>query len=204
MNKTIGWAVELATFGCDISCGSATGVSLLGKFSQTFYNTYLEKRFETFCHTAEINEELIRKVSENEEYSNCFYASLETIRQTHSQLGIKALALIYKDYWNNPDFLIPAMRSFNQVSNVTLMVFIDLYEHIDKKTNCLNLTIIEGQKKQFHKKYNEAVELIHRNFFVQSVSASMHANAPMQGMKMPHTDEYYKYCILAKKMYQKS
>ncbi|WP_429055208.1 hypothetical protein [Aeromonas veronii] len=177
---------------------STIRISYLGKFAQSFYNDYLNKRFESFCNKAEVDEELINKISVNEDYSNCFYATLETVRQTHSQLGVKALALIYKDHWNDPDFLIPAMRAFNQVSNLTLLAFMELYESIDAGKDYLELKVIQDGEKQFHPRYNEAVELIYRNFFVQSVSASMVENGPMQGMKWHHTDAYYDYCVMAK------
>ncbi|HHI5412138.1 TPA: hypothetical protein ACPXMY_003638 [Vibrio metoecus] len=199
MSKAIEWGIELANVSNELSDAGLPGISLLGKFAHGYYNSQLEKRFHKFCITAELDEDLVNKITESEEYSNCFYASLETVRQTHSQLGVIALALIYKDHWNNPDFLIPAMRAFNQVSNVTLLAFIELYESIEQEKDYLELMVVSNGNAEFHPKYNEAVELIHRNFFVQSVSASMNANEPMQGMKWVHTEKYYDYCIWAKK-----
>ncbi|MGO2498602.1 MAG: hypothetical protein ACTH6I_11340 [Vibrio litoralis] len=198
MSKAIEWGMEVANISNELSDAGVPGIGLLGKFAQSFYNDYLNKRFESFCNTAEVDEELISQISENEDYANCFYASLETVRQTHSQLGVKALALIYKAHWNDPDFLIPAMRAFNQVSNLTLLAFMELYESIDAGKDYLELKVIQDGEKQFHPRYNEAVELNHRNFFVQSASASMVANGPMQGMKWHHTDAYYDYCVMAK------
>jgi hypothetical protein len=199
LSKAVEWGMEVANAANELSDVGVPGVGLIGRFAQGYYNNYLEKRFEDFCNQADIDQDIIDKISENEEYSNCFYASLETIRQTHSKLGVTTLALIYKDHWNNPDFLIPAMRSFNQISNVTLIAFIELYERIESDKNYLCLKEEKDGEQHFHSRYNEGVELIHRNFFVQSVAASMHANAPMQGMKWEHTDRYYDYCILAQK-----
>ncbi|MOA49672.1 hypothetical protein D3C78_1725760 [compost metagenome] len=51
---------------------------------------------------------------------------------------------------------------------------------------------------EFHGLYNEAVELISRNFFVMSGGRNgMYANGPVQGMKWAHTESYYNYCKLA-------
>ncbi|MFM5271849.1 hypothetical protein ACEUAK_16280 [Aeromonas veronii] len=85
MSKAIDWGMEVANISNELSDAGVLGVGLLGKFAQNFYNDYLNKRFESFCNKAEVDEELINKISVNEDYSNCFYATLETVRQTHSQ-----------------------------------------------------------------------------------------------------------------------
>ncbi len=202
MNKKVEWGKEIVQAGNEIAQLAQDvgipGISLIGKFAETFYGRHLQKRFEDFCLTAEIDLEFIELVSDNEDYSNCLYAALETVRQTNSKIGVKALALIYKDHWNNTDFLIPAARSFAQISDSTLNAFIEFYESLDDDKDYLELKVITDGNQCFHSKYNDAVELIHRNFFVQSTYASMVANGPMRGMKWTHTDSYYDYCVLAK------
>lgn len=174
------------------------GIGLVGHFSQVFYNKYLASRFEKFAHDAEVNEKMLNDILEDENYSNYFYSTLETVRRTHSKLGLIALALLYRDYWNDADVLIPAMRAFAEISDETIKAFIEFYESIPLEGKELDLIIHKGDENFFHPKYNEAVELIHRNFFVQSSAPDfMATNGPIQGMKWDHTDLYYKYCKLA-------
>lgn len=198
----IEWGKEIVQSGSDVAelaiDVGIPGTGLLAKFAQRFYDKYLQRRFEKFISDAEIDEDLISKISIDETYSNCFYAVLETVRQTHSKIGVVALALIYKDHWNDEDFLIAAMQAFSQVSDKTLNAFISLYEAIPQDQDFVNLATQKEGEDYFHDLYNEAVELIGRNFFVVSTSASMHANGPVQGMKWTHTDSYYHYCLAAK------
>ena len=174
------------------------GIGLLATFAQHFYDKHLQKRFAFFLSDAEVDSKMIENIIENEDYSNYFYAVLETIRQTHSKIGVIALALIYKDHWNDEEYLVAAMRSFSQISNKTIDAFILLYESIAPDKNYLFLQKQKENQTQFHDLYNEAVELISRNFFVMSAGTSMQANGPVQGMKWDHTDSYYKYCKAAK------
>ena len=141
---------------------------------------------------------MIDRISADENYSNYLYATLETVRQTHSKIGLVVLALIYKDHWNNEAYLITAMRAFSQVSDRTLDAFISLYEAIPTDQNYIILKTQKEDETHFHDLYNEAVELIGRNFFVISTGADMKANGPIQGMKWDHTDSYYDYCRAAK------
>lgn len=201
-DKKIEWGKELVQAGSEIS-GLATGVGLPGVglialFAQRFYDKHLQKRFERFVSEAEVDYELIEKILDNESYSNCFYAVLEAVRQTHSKIGIGALALIYRDHWNDERYLIGAMQSFSQISDNTIDAFIELYEAIPSGQDYLSLVFQNDGEGFFHSCYNEAVELIRRNFFVMSTGASMHANGPVQGMKWEHTDSYYGYCKAAK------
>jgi len=200
--KKIEWGKEIVQATSDVGKLSTdlgiSGVGLLAKFAQRFYDKHLQKRFAKFLSDAEINEEMINKISKDENYSNYFYAALETVRQTHSKMGVIALALIYKDHWNDEGYLISAMRAFSQVSDRTLNAFISLYESIPPDKNHLFLQTQKDGEAHFHDLYNEAVELINRNFFVMSTGAGMHANGPVQGMKWDHTDSYYEYCKDAK------
>ncbi|PRY65365.1 hypothetical protein B0H98_103309 [Vreelandella songnenensis] len=197
-NNKVEWGKEIVQAGSD-AAGLAKdvgipGVGLLARFAQHFYDKHLQKRFEKFVSDAEVDEELISKVLVDETYSNCFYGILETVRQTHSKVGLVALALIYKDHWDDELYLIAAMQAFSQVSDATLSAFVLLYEAIPADQNYLTLKIQKGEEGHFHDLYNEAVELIRRNFFVMSTGAGMHANGPVQGMKWEHTDSYYGYC----------
>lgn len=202
-NEKIEWGEEIAKLASEVSdVAGGTGVpglSLIGKFAQRFYNRHLIKRFSNFCNNAEIDEELIEKIQKNENYSNCFYSVLETVRRTHSNLGLTTLALLYKDYWNDEKIIIPAMRSFSEISDQVLLAFIELYELIPEDKDYVDLYEVKDGKKVFHHLYQEAVELINRNIFLQSAYASMHENAPIQGTKWEHTDLYYEYCIAARK-----
>lgn len=197
-HKKIAWGKEIAQTGNEIA-GLARDVGvpsigLLGRFAQHFYDKHLQRRFERFIAAADLDTEFIDKVASDETYSNCFYAILETVRQTHSKIGLSALAHIYRDHWNNEPFLIAASQSFAQISDKTIDAFIDLYESIQDDKDYLVL----NSDGNFHEHYNEAVELIRRNFFIMSTGASMHANGPVQGMKWEHTDSYYEYCKAAK------
>jgi hypothetical protein len=195
-DKRIEWGKEIVQAGSDFA--GIPGVGLLSKFAQHFYEKHLQKRFEKFISDAEVDKEMIKKISEDETYSNCFYGTLEAVRQTHSKVGVVALALIYKDHWNDEPYLIAAMRAFSQISDRTIDAFISLYESIPSDKNYLILGIQKDDGGHFHELYNEAVELIGRNFFVRSTGASMHANGPVQGMKWDHTDSYYAYCKAAR------
>ena len=202
MNEKIEWTKETAQTINEISQLAADsgvpGVGLAGKIAQVAHSRHIQKRFFDFCQISEVDEDFIEKILKNECYSNVLYASLETVRQTHSKIGLAAIALIYKSHWNDESFLIPAMRSFSQISDSTINKFIELYETLSEEQPYLELTNKNGEDVEFHSDYNEAVELIHRNFFVQTTGASMFASGPMQGRKWDHTAKYYDYCVLAK------
>lgn len=203
-NEKISWSIEaiqltneLAGMAKDIG---VPGIGLVGRFTQHFYSKYLLSRFDKFARDANLDEELLEKLLKNESYSNCFYSVLETVRRTHSQLGLIVLALIYKDYWNDPDIIVPAMSSFSEISDSTINAFIELYDSIPEDKNYLELHLIIDGEKVFHNRYKEAVELINRNIFIQSAYSGMAANMPIQGMKWDNTEMYYKYCTEAKKI----
>ena len=200
--KKIEWGKEVAQTGSDIAelakDVGVPGIGLVARFAQHFYDKHLQKRFEKFVSEAEIDQELIDRILCDEAYSNCFYAVLETVRQTHSRIGNNALALIYRDHWNDESYLIGAMQSFSQISDKTIEAFVTLYESIPAEQNHLILKVQKDGESRFHDLYNEAVELIRRNFFVMSTGAGMHANGPVQGMKWVHTNSYYDYCQSAK------
>jgi len=202
MSNKIEWSKEIIQTGNEAmqlaADSGVPGIGLLGKLAQVVHSKHLQKRFSTFCSAAEIDEKFINEIVKNEDYSNILYAALETTRQTHSKLGVVVIALIYKSHWNDANFLIPAMRSFSQISDNTILTFISLYEALTEEKPYLELTTQENGEQFFHSSYNDAVELIHRNFFVQTTAASMFANGPMQGMKWDHTEKYYDYCIIAK------
>lgn len=201
-NKYLEWGKEIAQTGSEVSDLASDigvpGIGLIAKFAEHFYNKQLQKRFVTFISNAEVDEDLLTKISSDETYSNCFYAILETVRQTHSKIGLVALALIYKDHWDDEQYLIAAMRAFSQVSDATINAFICLYEEMPEDKNYLILKVQKDNEGKFHEFYNEAVELIQRNFFVLSAGTGMLANGPIQGMKWFHTESYYKYCKSAK------
>lgn len=175
------------------------GSGLIVSFSQFFYDKYLQKRFKKFITEAEVDQELIDEICNDEAYSNCFYAVLETVRQTHSKIGVSALALIYREHWNDESFLISAMESFSRISDNTIEAFISLYQELPADRRYLDLMLVEGEQRVFHPLYNEAVELIRRNFFVMTrASGGMTANGPIQGMVGEHTRSYCEYCVAAK------
>ena len=202
-NNKIEWGKEIAQFASEVSDTAQDigipGISLIGKFAQAFYAKHMKKRFEEFCKNSEIDEDLIQKIQNDENYSNCFYSVLETVRRTHSKIGLIVLALLYKDYWNDENILIPAMRSFAEISDNTINAFIELYESIPDGKDYILLSETKDGENVFHHLYSEAVELINRNIFLQSAYTAMHANMPIQGTRFDHTDLYYKYCVKAKK-----
>ena len=157
--KKIEWSKEIIQTCSDLAGLSndigIPGIGLLAKFAQHFCDVHLQKRFVKFLSNAEIDNELINRITENENYSNGFYAALETIRQTHSKVGVIALALIYKDHWNNEVYLIGAMRAFSQVSDKALNAFISLYESIPSDKNYMVLQTHAEGETHFHELYNE-------------------------------------------------
>lgn len=202
-NKKIEWGKEIAQAGNEAAQlakdAGVPGIGLLAKFAQHFYDKHLHRRFERFLSDAEIDDEMIEKILTDEAYSNCFYGALEAVRQTHSRIGVAALALIYKEHWNDEIYLMSALRAFSQISDNTLEAFISLYESIPAESDQLVLKVSKSEQTYFHDLYNEAVELISRNFFVTSVGAGMlTTNGPVQGMKWGHTESYYRYCQAAK------
>jgi hypothetical protein len=203
MSETkIEWGKEIVQTGSDIADLAKDvgipGIGLVARFAQHFYDKRLQKRFEKFVSDAEIDEGLIDKIVSDESHSNCFYAVLETVRQTHSKIGLVALALIYRDHWNDEGYLVGAMQSFSQISDRTVEAFLTLYDAIPPENNFLVLRVDKNGEGHFHELYNEGVELIRRNFFIMSTGSTMHANGPVQGMKWEHTDSYYGYCQTAK------
>jgi hypothetical protein len=200
--KKFEWGREVVQAGSDIAEmaqeAGIPGIGLVARFAQSFYERQLQKRFGKFVTEAEVDQSLIEKILTDETHSNCFYAVLETVRQTHSKIGLSALALIYRDHWNDESYLIGAMQSFSQISDKVIEAYIDLYEAIPVDQDYLVLKVQKDGEGHFHDLYNEAVELIRRNFFIMSTGAGMHANGPVQGMKWTHSDTYYNYCKAAK------
>ena len=62
------------------------GIGLVGYFSQHFFDIYLRSRFQEFVDAVGIDVEFLNKVVEDENYSNCLYSALETVRRTHSKI----------------------------------------------------------------------------------------------------------------------
>lgn len=93
---------------------------------------------------------MIDKILADENYVDHFYGALETVCQTHSKIGVAALALIYKVHWNDEFYLIAATRAFSQVSDRTLEAFLYLYESIQPNKNYLELRIRKGDGNLFH------------------------------------------------------
>ena len=197
MNKDeiIDVATELAQYANELAKDSGVpGIGLVGHFCHVFFDKYLESRFRKFLDDASIDNAFLLKILKNEDYSNCLYSSLETIRRTHSKLGLTVLALIYKDYWDNPDFLISAMRAFAEISNNTIRTFIELYESVAPKDGVLDLFRIKTKDGDFYSSYKEGVELINRNFFLQTTCMRVGGNNPIQGTVWKSTKIYYEYC----------
>lgn len=201
-NKKIEWGKEIAQTGSDLAelakDAGVPGVGLLAKFAQHFYEEHLQKRFSKFLSDAEVDQEMIEKILADENYANHFYAVLEAVRQTHSKIGVVALALIYKNHWNDELYLVAATRAFSQISDSTLEAFLLLYDSIQPGKSYLVLQTKRGEATHFHELYSEAVELIGRGFFVLSNGFQALLNGPVQGMKWVHTESYYNYCRQAK------
>lgn len=197
MNKDerIDVSTELAQYVNELAKDSGVpGIGLVGHFCHIFFDKYLESRFKKFLEDASVDEAFLCKITKNEDYSNCLYSSLETIRRTHSKLGLTVLALIYKDYWDEPDFLISAMQAFAEISDNTIRSFIELYESVVKKDGVLDLFSVKRKDGDFYSGYKEGVELINRNFFLQTTCMRLGENNPIQGTVWKNTEIYYKYC----------
>lgn len=197
MNKDelIDASTEWAQYANELAKDSGVpGIGLVGHFCHVFFDKYLESRFKKFLEDASVDQAFLCKITKNEDYSNCLYSSLETIRRTHSKLGLTALALIYKDYWDKPDFLISAMRAFAEISDNTIRSFIELYESVVKKDGVLDLFSVKRKDGDFYSGYKEGVELINRNFFLQTTCMRLGENNPIQGTVWKNTEIYYKYC----------
>lgn len=195
-DKIIDLSTELAQYANELAKDSGVpGIGLIGYLSHFFFDKYLESRFRAFFENANVDIDFLMKVSKNEDYSNCLYSSLETVRRTHSKIGLVVLALIYKDYWDKPDFLISAMRAFAEISDKTIITFIQLYESISEKDDgILDSFVINNSEHDYYKNYNIGVELINRNFFLQTTCSSVGNNNPIQGVVWENTKIYYRYC----------
>lgn len=197
MNKDeiIDGSTELAQYVNELARDSGVpGVSLVGHFCHFLFDKYLESRFKKFLEGASVDEVFLRKIVNNEDYLNCLYSSLETVRRTHSKLGLTALTLIYKDYWDKPDFLISAMRAFAEISDNTIRTFVELYESVAPKDGIIDLFDIKAKDGDFNSGYKEGVELINRHFFLQTTCMRLGDNNPIQGTVWKNTEIYYKYC----------
>lgn len=193
--KIIELSTECLKYANEVAADSGVpGIGLVAFFSQHFFDVYLRSRFQEFMDNVGVDVDFLKKIVDEENYSNCLYSALETVRRTHSKIGLAVLALIYKDHWNDPDFLMPAMRAFAEISDKTILTFVKLYESISEEDGFLGLTVRENGEKLFHPDYNEAVELINRNIFVQTSYTGVAQNMPIQGMIWDHTKEYYRYC----------
>lgn len=197
MNKDeiIDISTELAQYANELAKDSGVpGIGLVGHFCHVFFDKYLESRFKKFLEQASVDEAFLLKIIKNEDYSNCLYSSLETIRRTHSKLGLTALALIYKDYWNKPDFLISAMKAFAEISDNTIRTFIELYESVAPEDGIIDLFHAKKIDGDYYSGYKEGVELINRNFFLQTTCARLGNNNPIQGTVWKNSKIYYEYC----------
>lgn len=193
--KIIDTSTELAQYLNELARDSGVpGIGLVGHFCHVFVNKYLESRFKKFLEDAAVDEAFLCKILKNEDYSNCLYSSLETVRRTHSKLGLAVLALIYRDYWDKPDFLISAMRAFAEISDNTIRRFVELYESVIKKGGVIDLFFIKRKDADFYSEYKDGVELINRNFFLQTTCMRVGNNNPIQGTVWKNTEIYYKYC----------
>jgi hypothetical protein len=171
------------------------GIGLVTKITEIFYEKHLSKRFENFIKNSEIDIDIISKIQNDDDHMNRLYAVLETVRQTHSKIGLTALALIYRDHWNNEDYIIGALQSFSQISDKVINAFMVIYDAIPPEQDFLDLLNYSIDGTEFNDLYNEAVELIRRNFFVMSTGpGGVYMNGPIQGMKWKHTASYYEYC----------
>ncbi|MBR4009084.1 hypothetical protein [Fibrobacter sp.] len=197
MNKDelIDTSTELAQYINELAKDSGVpGIGLVGHFCHVFFDKYLESRFRKFLKDASVDNAFLLKIVNDEDYSNCLYSSLETVRRTHSKIGLTAIALIYRDYWDKPDFLISAMRAFAEISDTTIRSFIELYESVAPKDGVMDLLDIKAKDDDFYSGYKEGVELINRNFFLQTTCARLGDNNPIQGTVWKSTKIYYKYC----------
>lgn len=202
--KTVDQGKETVQAISDVVDLGIPGLGLVGKIINGTYQRHLKKRFESFIEKAELDAELLEKIESNEDYSSFLYSTLETVRSTHSKIGLIVLALIYRDHWDDSDYLISALQAFNQIHDKTIRAFITLYDGLDAKSTHLELAVGNGENREFHPLYNEAVELIRRNIFVMSEGGAriFSANGPIQGMKWDHTDSYYEYCFKAEKLHK--
>jgi len=75
-DKKIEWGKEIVQAGSDVATLAKDvgipGIGLLAKFAQRFYDKHLQKRFEKFLADAEVGEEMINKISADENYSKRF------------------------------------------------------------------------------------------------------------------------------------
>lgn len=197
MNKDeiIDISTEIAQYVNELAKDSGVpGVSLVGHFCHVLFDKYLESRFKKFLEDASVDAAFLLKIVNNDDYLNCLYSSLETVRRTHSKIGLTALALIYKDCWDKPDFLISAMRAFAEISDNTIRTFIELYESVTPKDGVMDLFDIKAKGGDFYSGYKEGVELINRHFFLQTTCMRVGNNNPIQGTVWKNTEIYYKYC----------
>ena len=91
MNKDeiIDVSTELAQYANELARDSGVpGVSLIGHFCHDLFDKYLKSRFKKFLEDASIDNVFLLKIVNNDDYLNCLYSSLETVRRTHSKIGL--------------------------------------------------------------------------------------------------------------------
>lgn len=157
-NKRIEWGQELISSANELSEAGVPGIGLLGKFAQSFCDRRLKKRFEKFLEEAHVDNDFIEEILANEEYSDCLYGTLETVRRTHLKLGLSALARIYHQYWKDPRKIIPATRALAEISDAVVLAFVRLYREIEPPKGFLVLYYAKGEERYFHEDYAEAVD----------------------------------------------
>ena len=86
------------------------------------------------------------------------------------------------------------MRTFAEISDNTIRAFIALYESVSPKDGVMDLSDIKVKDGDFYSGYKEGVELINRNFFLQTTCMRLGNNSPIQGTIWKNTEIYYKYC----------
>jgi hypothetical protein len=81
----------------EVASVPGSGLVVLG--AQQVFDAILRKRFDAFLRNANVDQHMLDTIASDETHSTHLYAALETVRQTHSKLGLIALALMYRDHW---------------------------------------------------------------------------------------------------------
>lgn len=163
---------------------------------------YISKRIDQFLASADIEEAILEKIINDEDYTNILFLSLDTVARTTSKLAIISLALIYKTYYEDKDFIKKSLKAFKEIDDITLGAFEKIYERHNGSEDLFELIETRGGEKFFIQEYDEFLDLIHRGFFrqVSSAQAIVTQFSPISAMKNSSTDIFYQILQQAKEI----
>lgn len=151
------------------------------KICEAGYRHHLEEKVDMFLVNAISDENFVDSLEINQNLKNILFEALEAVRRTHSKIAVLTIALIFKAYHSKPDFLVPALRDFAELDDLTLKFFHKLYIEgacRAKQEGSAYKIFIYNPSLATEISVSEAVgyamgnDLIRRNFFLPDFASS--------------------------------